>query len=166
LWNCGAHTMYIYRCICIYLDILCENSMRVHRAAWLIRVTWRAYTSPYVWYDSLLCVTWCIHTCDMKLSYMWHMTHSYVWHVALRPICSCVTCHTLIHVTYDSLIRVTRHAETHLFVCDMSHTDMYGILHSYVWHVTRDDWPINVIWRALIHVVCHPKWWPFISSSR
>ena len=55
----------------------------------------------YVWHDSFICVTWCIHMCDMTRSYVRHdsficatwliymcdMTHSYVW----RDSFMCVT---------------------------------------------------------------------------
>jgi len=39
---------------------------------WLIHVC--DMTHSYVWYDSSMCVIWLIHMCDM--------THSYVWHVS------------------------------------------------------------------------------------
>jgi len=71
---------------------------------------------PYVWHDSLICVTWLIHMCDM--------THSYVW----RDSFICVTwlihtCNvTHYYVWHDSFIRVTW----------LIHT--FVMTHSYVWH--------------------------------
>ena len=47
------------------------------------------HSSSYVWYDSFLCVTWLIHTCDVThaatyvsvtwLLHTYDMDHSYVW---------------------------------------------------------------------------------------
>jgi len=70
-----------------------------------------------VWHDSIICVTWLNHVCDM--------THSYVWHDSII----CVTWLTLAcdvtqsYVWHDSIICVTW--LTHM--CDMTH--------SYVWRV-------------------------------
>jgi len=41
----------------------------------LICVTWLIHmcdmTHSYVWHDSFICVTWFIHMCDMIHSYVW-----------------------------------------------------------------------------------------------
>jgi len=76
-------------------------------------------THSYVWHDSVICMTWLIHVCDMTHTYVWHdsficvtwnihmcdMTHSSVWH--------------------DSFVQVTQ-VTWLICMCDMTH--------SYVWH--------------------------------
>jgi len=90
-----------------------------------------------VWHDSLICVTWLTHMCDM--------THSYVWHDSL--ICVTWLPHmcdmTQSYVRHDSLICVTW--LTHM--CDLTH--------SYVWHDSLIELPTSTrtsLSRAITYV--------------
>jgi len=53
-----------------------------------------AMTHSYVWHDSLICVPWLIHMCDMTLAYVRHnsftrgKTLAYGWHYSLA-LCRC-----------------------------------------------------------------------------
>jgi len=100
----------------------------------LYYVTWLNYmcdmTHLYVWYNSIICVTWlicignfslfsnfyisssqtgdsCIHVTG--LIHMCDMTHLYVWH------------HSLICATWLN------------YMCDMKHSYVCDMTHSYVW---------------------------------
>jgi len=89
--------------------------MRVHR-----------WPMSCVWHDSFVCVTWCIHMCDMTYSHVWNdaficvawlihmcdMTHSYVWHDSFI----CVT--WLRHLCVAWLIHMREH------ICSRTHTQM------------------------------------------
>jgi len=105
-------------------------------------------------YDSLMCVTWPIHVCDMTHSCVWHdvrerlgdiphsqsawvsdMTHSYVWH---NP-CICVTC-----LRRTPLWRTTTRATT--WATCRVYSNICAMTNSDVWH----DWFARVTWR--IHV--------------
>jgi len=75
-----------------------------------------------VWRDSVLCVTWLIHMCDMTHSYVWH--DSFICVPCLVRMCDVThsyMCHTQWYVCYDSFICVTWCAHiyymTHPFVC-------------------------------------------------
>jgi len=75
-------------------------------------------THSYVWHDSLICVTWLTHMCDMTHSYLCDMTRSYTWRDSYM---------TLKHKNSrnNSFTRVTR----------LNH--VRDMTHSCVWHVTR-----------------------------
>jgi len=111
----------------------------------VVRVTWLTY----VWHDSIICVRWLIHVCDMTHPCVWHdvficvtwlihmcdMTHSYcvTWPIYicdmarfldathhLVKVFLSVTC--LMYMWHDSFIRVT----WLIYMCDMTY--------SFVWH--------------------------------
>jgi len=96
------------------------------------------YLNTYAWHDSVICLTWLIHMCDMIRS----------------------------HVRYDSFMCAVNHSYTHTAVFEFLHECVWNDLvlrvvwpghtcdmtHSYVWY----DWFICVTW--LIHKcdVTHP----------
>jgi len=78
----------------------------------------------YMWHDSLICVTWLTHMCDMTHSYVWHdslicvtwlthmcdMTHPYVLRIIpLKPHCNILQ-HIATHC--NTLQRTATHCNT------------------------------------------------------
>jgi len=99
-----------------------------------IRVTWCIHVCKlnhvYVWYDSFICVTWLIYMCDM--------THLYVW------LDSCISS-ALVNKLCTCKAGVDRYTHTGMItniICDMTHPhgDMThhvcDMTHSHVWHNT------------------------------
>ena len=98
------------------------------------------------------CVTWFIHKCDTRETYVWHavmshicvtyvsvcdMTHSQVWHV--RHVCDMPSCHTHVRHMCQCVTRLIHKCDTRetcvtrlLYKCDMiakyhtlTHTDTH-----------------------------------------
>jgi len=135
-----------------------------------VHVTWLTHirvmcdmTHSYTWHDSLICVTWLIHTCDMNISYVcmthlkfiWHAssigatwlihlfgtTHSYKWHDSFNGTSSCFYFLFLSPHLYfpDSLWWVM----SYIWTCHVTRMNeschTYEWVMSYIWtcHVTR-----------------------------
>jgi len=112
----------------------------------------------YLWYDTIICVIWLIHMCEVTHSFVWRvsficvtwlicmcaMTHSYVWHDSFVGVtwlmCMCDMTHSC--VWHDPFICVTWLIHmcdmTHLYVwCDSSVCvpwliHMCGVKHSFI----------------------------------
>ena len=72
-------------------------------------------THSYAWHDSLICVTWFIHACDLIHSCVWH--DSFMCVTWLIDVCDMI----LSYAWHNSFICVT------WFIC------MYEARHTYAW---------------------------------
>jgi len=110
----------------IRVAALCLNKASSHYT-WLTR----DMTYSFVWLDSIICVTWPLHTCDMTQSYVWPDSSIHVTtliHVfAMTHSCMChdsfMYVPWLIH-TYDvtySYLWDESPVTCLIYVCDMSH---------------------------------------------
>ena len=158
---------------------LCRSYERTVRQTWMSHVTIHSYTSStwficmtHAWHDSLIGVTWLIHTCDMThprsrwqiarhdsfviviwLNHMCDMTQSWVrrvahWHVWHDPV-MCVTwliytwAMTQSCARRGSLLCMTRP----IHMCDM--TNLYGSHDSFIcvtWLIHMCDMAHSYVW--------------------
>ena len=108
------------------------------------------------WHDSLICVTWLAHMCDM--------THSYVWHDT-RDTDARVTVYMYIYTYIFSHIYIYKYTYrySHMYTLMnesrdiwMSHvTHMNGSCHTY-------EWVMSHIWMGHVthmHESCHTYSW-------
>jgi len=96
-------------------------------------------TDSYVWYDSLICVTWLVHMCDMTRSYKtndYNVYRSMLWHELLECDMTCLYGKWLVRTWHDTFaqdiwlysvyIPVLWHDS---FICNMTHSYVTWLVH-------------------------------------
>jgi len=134
---------------CRHVDRICLSHQQMRSCHTYKLVTWRhllvchstlcdmacLYVAPRVWCDSLMCVTWLIHTCDLTaficVTWLVYMCDMFWWLVEIFEMAMCDM------TAFVCVTRLVKHPYESIHMCDTTRLEKAFVCvtwqHSYVW---------------------------------